>query len=608
MKLSGMAGTGSGKLGSQVYASVAGEQIVRNYQPNVSNPNTSLQVNQRARLKLLSQLSAVFSPVLAYKKQGLVSARNMFVKRNFGLSSGNDGEAMLTIENIQLTSGTAGLPGIKATRTSGSLISAELQSDATLIVDRVVYVFYKKTAQNTLQLVASYVVSSAGAAGVFPSPIINCTGDVVIYAYGMKDLNSRATAVYGNYTVESGEDVATLFMQRKLDYNSYRFTKTRGCQIYAGESEASSVGPNQARIFVTASGSGNVMGNGIYTRGETVQLTATPDEGSSFIGWLENGSNTFFAYSPTLQITADALVDIIAVFQNPNSSTGGIDGYDMTNPLPYDDAEVMIDSDVVDIKEGHVALASTFDNIGVRGIGEGHVLAFVPQGSVLGADDNIAFEPNVVMGYDYGAAVSGTTSGAVYLDGKLFFYVFTEAETPWVDAQVKINGNTVDVSSGSVTVQNADLDDITIQRGDERYVVKVRQANGITKTFDVERSQYWVGEVTAPATVYVNGFKFFDIELAWVNPYPNTVVSVNGQEVEELSEYLEVSRSVGRVNSIAIANLNAESVTIQLPNGNTKQLIKNSSDIWVLNDDSITSFPASVNVDGNLWFTLILGA
>lgn len=152
MKLSGMAGTGSGKLGSQVYASVAGEQIVRNYQPNVSNPNTSLQVNQRARMKLLSQLSAVFSPVIAYQRKGMVSARNQFVKRNFALSSGNDGEAQLTIENIQLTSGTAGLPGITANRNVVPWISVELQSDATKVVDRVVYVFFKRQQEISFSL------------------------------------------------------------------------------------------------------------------------------------------------------------------------------------------------------------------------------------------------------------------------------------------------------------------------------------------------------------------------------------------------------------------------------------------------------------------------
>ena len=81
MKLSGIAGTGSGKLGSQVYASVAGEQIVRNYQPKVSNPNTTKQVNQRSRFKLMSQLSAAMASVIVIPKEGMRSSRNLFSKK-----------------------------------------------------------------------------------------------------------------------------------------------------------------------------------------------------------------------------------------------------------------------------------------------------------------------------------------------------------------------------------------------------------------------------------------------------------------------------------------------------------------------------------------------
>ena len=51
MKLVGILGSGSGKLGSSVFSTVAGETVVRQYQPTVANPNTEAQVNQRARMK-----------------------------------------------------------------------------------------------------------------------------------------------------------------------------------------------------------------------------------------------------------------------------------------------------------------------------------------------------------------------------------------------------------------------------------------------------------------------------------------------------------------------------------------------------------------------------
>ena len=54
MKLNGIVGKGTGKLGASVFAISGGEQIVRQYNPVVSNPNTDAQVAQRAKLKLMS--------------------------------------------------------------------------------------------------------------------------------------------------------------------------------------------------------------------------------------------------------------------------------------------------------------------------------------------------------------------------------------------------------------------------------------------------------------------------------------------------------------------------------------------------------------------------
>ena len=83
MKLNGFVGKGTGKLGSSVFAVSGGEQIVRQYNPNVSNPNTDAQVAQRAKFKLMSQLAAVLAPGLAFKKDSLVSPRNKFIKKRY---------------------------------------------------------------------------------------------------------------------------------------------------------------------------------------------------------------------------------------------------------------------------------------------------------------------------------------------------------------------------------------------------------------------------------------------------------------------------------------------------------------------------------------------
>ena len=455
MKLSGMAGTGSGKLGSQVYASVAGEQVVRNYQPKVSNPNTSLQVNQRARFKLLSQLSQVYAPVMTFRKKGMTSARNLFAKANFDLSSGNDGQAQLSYENIQLTPGTQGLPGIRVSRQASVYLNIDLVSDASKAVDRVVYTLYKKNTNDKLQLISSIVVTEAGEAGTFHTYVFAGQGDIIVYAYGMKDMNSKASAKYGNYNVQTGEDIAKLLMNRSLSYNDYRFTKTRGVTIFDGQESAESAGPNQSRVFVTASGPGSVTGSGLYTNGAEVVITAVPETGCEFIGWQENGGNGFVAYARTIKFLANGLVDLIAVFQDPESSTGGLDGQEFMNPLPLADAEITIDGDRRGVASGNVQLDGSWDNCTIAGLGTNETLTFVPEGSYLGADDNIAFSDDGQPDGQYVIETSGNGSGAVYYGANVFFYIQCQNVTLPSDFNVYADGTPVTVSNNTITLDTA---------------------------------------------------------------------------------------------------------------------------------------------------------
>ena len=516
MKLSGIAGTGSGKLGSQVYASVAGEQVVRNYQPKVSNPNTSLQVNQRARFKLLSQLSQVFGPILAFQKKGMLSARNQFVKKNIGISSGNDGEAMVTLENLQITGGSAGLPGILVTRTAGTVITTKLMSDATASVDRVCYVVFKKTDNQKLQLVSSKVVSTPGADGKFATAQTIIGGDLVVYAYGMKDLNSRAAAKYGNYTVESGEDIATLFMNRSLSYSDYRFTRTRGSQILAGETESQSAGPNQSRVFLTASGNGTVSGSGTYDNGDEVTITATPAQGCEFVGWKQNGSNQFVAYSPTLKFTASQLVDYIAVFNDPNSPTGGLDGQQMANPLPYSYAEVHIDGQTALINTGVVEIEGTFDSIGISNVGEGVHMTYVPAGSTLYAPDNIALEAGGTQNDDYGFDVSNCGPGTIYFENDVFFYITNNGwVNPFPNATLEINGSIYPIRENVSLNEGVGIGEVvTVISNMPENVERINFYEGLdTRDGEKQGTTFtWSNpDINAPVHVAVDGEDWFNI-------------------------------------------------------------------------------------------------
>lgn len=321
----------NGKIGAVVYATTAGQIIAREYNPNVANPNTVKQVNQRARLKLASQIAAAVAPVIGYPREGLVSARNAFIKANNEFFTATNGRAQVSYENLQLVKGNAGLPGIAASRSSQDGLVVKLQASADTSVSRVVYCVFKKTDENTLQYIASAVESTAGDDGLFSHSFDYFDGELVLWAYGVLDVTKTAKAKYNNYEVANAQDIATLIMSRQLTAGDYQFTKTRGTTIFSGDSENVQAEEGQVMVYLTASGPGTITcdkfsgSRGAVATGTQITLTATPNSGCQFIGFKKNGVDTYFATTSPYTMQATELLDIVAVFNNP-SSPGGDNG------------------------------------------------------------------------------------------------------------------------------------------------------------------------------------------------------------------------------------------------------------------------------------------
>lgn len=313
-KVTSLYGKTTGKIGSIVFATSGGETIAREYNPNVSNPNTQAQINQRARLKLMSQLSASLAPVIAIPKQGLVSARNAFTKKNFDLSMADNGVAQISYENVQLTNGNLGLPTIEATRAEGSGITINLSESASSSVSRVVYILYKKTAEQRLQFVSSVIAEASGANGTFPATLPYIIGDIVLYAYGMRDTSESARAKYGNMQVANALDIARLTAYRTISSDDYQFTETRGATMYADQNEIAPIPEGSARVFVTALGNGSVTGAGVFEIGQSVTVSATPAQGYAFQGWRDNSTQQVVSAEASYTFVLSGLTDLVAVF------------------------------------------------------------------------------------------------------------------------------------------------------------------------------------------------------------------------------------------------------------------------------------------------------
>lgn len=230
MKLNGIVGKGSGKLGASVWSISGGEQVVRAYNPQVTNPNTDAQVAQRAKLKLMSQLAAALAAGLAFKKNGLISARNQFVSKNIGLATYANGEASVDLNELQLTPGSAALQGLITARTDEAVITVSIPGSGAIGYDRVVYVCAEKTTADKLNIV-KIQTAEAGQNNDFPATLNVTANECVVYAYGVKFGSAKAKAAYENYEAAAQDADAVLSVNMADIFANSTFSATVGATV-----------------------------------------------------------------------------------------------------------------------------------------------------------------------------------------------------------------------------------------------------------------------------------------------------------------------------------------------------------------------------------------
>lgn len=227
----GLFGSMKGKVADVVMTVRNGVQIVRKYQPTVYNPSTQGQVASRAKLKLMSQLSAVMAPVIAIRRQASVSSRNLFTKANFRHATFANNTAEVSLTDITLTNSIVGFSPVNASVTSNTLNIA-LTSVLTNI-NRVVYAAFMKMTDNTLRYVGSTVVTDAGAQQDWPGSISNVSGNLVVYAYGVRDNTETARVIFGNLQALSAETIAKIVTSRTLTESDITLTETTATEVTA---------------------------------------------------------------------------------------------------------------------------------------------------------------------------------------------------------------------------------------------------------------------------------------------------------------------------------------------------------------------------------------
>lgn len=218
----------TGKLAGSVFAIRNGETIERAYQPVVFNPSTPAQVAQRAKLKLLSQLGEVMAPVIAFRKYGAVSVRNLFTKYNIGKATYADNQANMPLEQVDLTGGVLPIGNIVAVRSEGGLSCTVVVGND---ISRVVFAAFG-FGTNEPRFLGSIVATREGstAAGVIPTTV---TARVLVVAYGMRDNTDVAKARYGKMNVPAASVEAILSVMRSLSETDVSLTETTALFVAA---------------------------------------------------------------------------------------------------------------------------------------------------------------------------------------------------------------------------------------------------------------------------------------------------------------------------------------------------------------------------------------
>lgn len=232
-KIYGLFGAMTGKLADTVMSVRNGEQLARKYQPVVFNPSTPAQIAQRAKLKLMSQLSAVLGKNIAMRKQGPVSSRNLFTKKNIRKASFTDNNADIDLTLLDITGSAVGLPPVSAQfDNSGNIDLTLTQGDLSL--SRVVYLILSVQNDRSIRLTTAIVQEDAGENGLFPARGNGYyTPDSVVLAYGVRDNTEAARTIFGELTVPTALDVARIVTSSNLTEADVTLTETRGAQVAA---------------------------------------------------------------------------------------------------------------------------------------------------------------------------------------------------------------------------------------------------------------------------------------------------------------------------------------------------------------------------------------
>lgn len=238
----------AGKKAGIVTYRVGDTLLAREYNPHPKNPKTERQVQQRAKIKLLSQIAAVFRPIIAIFPSSGKTSRSIFSKINYPKIAATSTTAEIDFTSVSLTDSSRPITQVEkdiAFLSSGVRMLVGLHEEPTQDIKRIFYYIYTKTDNGKLQLLDYYLSEIRWTSR---NPLYFCwanapfeideegraSRDYLIFAIGMGDNSEEATEYWSQLDVPNLEFLGQIIAEHLISANNFYFTETSSLSWFRG--------------------------------------------------------------------------------------------------------------------------------------------------------------------------------------------------------------------------------------------------------------------------------------------------------------------------------------------------------------------------------------
>lgn len=237
-----------GKKAGIVTYKVGDTLLAREYNPHPSNPRTEKQVQQRARIKLLSQIAAVFRQIIAIFPSSGKSARSIFLHNNWSSVYSDGLTARFNLLDLKLTNSTSHLGTIqKLVASTGfrSRVWLFLPDPPPTEVHAVFYyVFHLDDCGKLVfdEYAVQEYIDQHEDIGYFAKWMLNFKinrdetpqYDYYVFALGMIPLTPDAWDKWASHPFEPTEWLAEVIKRKYITAQDFEFTETRSLAWFRG--------------------------------------------------------------------------------------------------------------------------------------------------------------------------------------------------------------------------------------------------------------------------------------------------------------------------------------------------------------------------------------